>query len=62
MSKVMDTEDLVGDQDLLDNSRAKAANKKAELERHGADELLSSMKGTVYLPAQCSLPYIVPQV
>ena len=47
MSKVMNTEDLVGDQDLLDNGRsAKAAGQKAESQRHGADELLSNMKGT----------------
>ena len=47
MSKVIDTQDLVGDQDLIVDSRAKAVDKKAEAEaeRHGADELLSNMKG-----------------
>lgn len=47
MSKVMDTEDLIGDQDLLE-SGSKA--KPVKQEKHGADELLSNMAGTDPLP------------
>lgn len=52
MSKIMDTQDLVGDQDLLEDSRGKHADKKPQSERHGADELLSSMKGMHPLAAE----------
>ncbi len=45
MSKVMDTSDLVGDQDLLNNSSSAKSAKKAEAKKHGADELLTNMKG-----------------
>lgn len=49
MSKIMDTEDLIGDQDLLDIGQfKKEAAESADAEKKeqlGAKELVNSMKG-----------------
>lgn len=51
MSNMMDTEDLVGDQDLLENGgKGKATKQAPEKEKQGADELLSSMGGNCPFP------------